>query len=308
MKNIYPLIFICIFSFLNYSCPKPDITPAYLIFFEEDFKDCLDVSNYNNEHEQNYDPIELNAIKQQKFSDVFVSLNGKELGYWHLPCTIPLLPNYSGTNNIRIIPCVKLINTAQTCTRYLFVTPVDIFCEIEKEKEYRLPVKVEYVKSVEFPILEIFSQSTKFTPRIPSFPATIEIVYDEEFEKNIGKITLTDTTKYFDIVTPYFPMLGSGERQFWELSYKSENGQITTHLGYENTISGITNQDLIVFYSTKGEWKKAYIDISESVMKACDIASQVSMRLNITGIKDDANLASYFYFENIKLITMSAPY
>ena len=309
MKKNYFLVFLFIILILNFSCKKPDIIPAYLILLDEDFKDCIDVTNYNNTHEQNYDEKELAAIKQQNFRDVLVSLNGTMLGYFPLPCTIPLLPNYSGRNNIRVIPCVRTPNTSTTTLPYHFVTPVEQFFEMEKEGEYRLSdFKLKYMPSVDFPVLETFKQSTAFSPRLPAYPTKIEISYDEELDKDIGKIALVDSATYFDVVTSYFPLLGRGERQFWEISYKSINGQMTTYLNFEKNISGITVQPMMVYPSTQGVWKKTYIDITDIVMQASSIAPQVSVRLQITGIREKESLDSYFYFENIKLITMNAPY
>ena len=308
MKNNNILFFLFMALLLSNACKRPDITPAFLVLSKEDFTNCIDVSNYNNTHEQNYNAKELEAIKQQSFTDVLVSLNGKELGYWQLPCTIPLKPDYSAQNYIRVIPCVRTINTTTTTLQYHFVTPIEQFFEMEKEMEYRLPnIQTTYVPSTDFPVLETFMQSTNFKARLASYPTIFKIDYDEYWDKDIGKITLSDTVVYFDVVTSYFPLLGKGERQFWEISYKSINGQMTTHLRFENTISGVTIRDMVILPSTQGAWKKAYIDITNTIMQVSNIASQVSTCLNISGIKEGQGDAE-FYFENIKLITMDAPY
>ncbi|MCL1850847.1 MAG: hypothetical protein FWF70_05545 [Bacteroidetes bacterium] len=314
MKNNYLILFLFVLLILNCSCPTPDITPAFLIVSAEDFT--VDVSDYNDTHDQNYGAKELDAIKQHKFSDVLVSLNGKELGYWRLPCTIPLLPDYSGRNNIKVIPCVRTVNMTETTLQYSFLTKdptlpgygfEQFFERMEKEGEYRFSdIRLKYLNSVDFPILETFSQSTDFKPRNPdTFPASIEIVPDEELGKDIGRIELKDSAIFFDIVSSYVPLLGKGERQFWEISYKSINGQMITHLDFENSITMDTH-DMVGLPSTKGVWKKVYIDISNTVMQASYIAPQVSTCLRITGTRDTASMPSYYYFENIKLIT--APY
>jgi len=311
MKKNYPFFFLFFVLIINCSCPSTDMTPAYLILSIENFEGCLDVSNYNNTHEQQYDQKKLDAIMQQNFTDVCVSLNGSLLGYWPLPCTIPLRPDYTNKNNIRIIPCVRTPNTTTTTLQYLFVTPIDIeYNTMEREREYRLSnIQVQYVPSVDFPVLETFELSTDFKPNFPNlFPATIQIIPDEDLNKNIGSIILTDTAVFFDIVTSYFLLQGKGQRQFWEISYKTVNGQMVTILGYENTITGITHQDMIVLPSTEGVWKKLYVDITDRIMQASNIASQISTCLRITGTRNKTDIASEYYFENIKLITMDAPY
>jgi len=121
MKKCYTLFFITFIIFLNFSC-KREITPAYLLLCEDDFKDCIHVANFNSVHETTYDDEELEAIKQQNFRDVLVSLNGKELGYWQLPCKIPLLPNYSDKNYVRILPCARVPYTSLTAVPYYFLS------------------------------------------------------------------------------------------------------------------------------------------------------------------------------------------
>jgi len=308
MKKINLFIFSLIFIALNFSC-KEKISPVFLILSEEDFADCIDVSDFNSTHAQNYDTKELEAIKQQNFSDVLVSLNGFQLGYWKLPCTIPLLPNYSDRNYVRVIPCVRTPHLTLTTVQYHFVTPIEEFFDMTPGGEYRLSnKKLKYLQSVEFPILETFSQSTLFGPRDSIHPVTIQIVYDNDLKKDIGKISLSGNELFFDIATSYFTLLGRGERQFWEISYKTTNGQMITHLNFESDIVGNYNRDMAVLPSTKGNWKKIYIDIADVVMQVSYTAPQISVRLNITGLKEKENQDAEFYFENIKLITMMAPY
>lgn len=270
--------------------------------------DCIDVSDFNSVFDTNYDPKELDAIKQQNFTDAHVSFNGFETGYWKLPCTIPLLPDYSSLNNVRVIPCVrKPSTTLATTTKYHFVTPHEEFFEMTREGEYRLSnINLKYVRSVEFPVLETFTQSTIFKPCDSLYPATIQIVYDDEKQKDIGKITLKDDDVYFDIVSPNITLLGRDERQFWEISYKSSNGRMYARLNFEGGI--ILFKDMAVMPSTKEVWKKLYIDITEIVRQASYTALKISVSLEISGIRDDPDSVTEFYFENIKLITMDAPY
>jgi hypothetical protein len=321
MKNNNIFFLLLFLSTLFFSCPKPDITPAYLYLTAEDFNQCLDVSDFNTTHDKKYESHELEAISQQTFNGVLVSLNGDNLGYSPLPCRIPLLPNYNGRNNISIVPCVRIPNSTYTLLSYDFVKsdPEEFFLEIEREKEYKVAdllkesgvdkLKYKYVTSVDFPVLETFMQSTDFKPRLDSlYSSTIEIFYDNDLKKNTGRLILKDSAEFFDIVTPYIPLIGKGERLFLEISYKSVNGRMNTALGFEKTLSGISGKDIYVFPSSQGVWKKAYADITEMVREASYNMSQVSTRLRITGFKEQESFDAYFYFENIKLITMSAPY
>ena len=300
---------------MSFSCKKQDITPAFLILSAEDFIDCIDVSDFNSTNPGSiiYDTKHLEAIKQQSFKDVLVSLNGTELGYWTLPCTIPLMPNYGGLNRIRIIPCVRTPNTTITTLPYYFVKAYTDSLEMTRTTEYTISnIKFKYDPTVDFPLLDIFDDFTEFQARDTLISAiTLETGwYDEGLKKNIGRLILKGSDNFFDIEnTKSITLHGHGERQFWEISYKTINGQMTTHLSFENTVTGVTNQDMMVLPSTQGVWKKVYIDITDIIRQASYTAPTISVRLRITGLRNNPNIGdSEFYFENIKLITMDAPY
>jgi hypothetical protein len=135
----------------------------------------------------------------------------------------------------------------------------------------------------------------------------MEIFYDKEKGRNIGRIALEDSVGFFNVVTPYFYLNGQGVRQFWEMYYKCESGEMVTYLNFQNTTTGVYQQDMIVFPATT-TWKKVYIDISDIVTWACGSADRISVRLGIRGNPTSNSTKATFYFDNIKLITMSAPY
>jgi hypothetical protein len=162
---------------------------------------------------------------------------------------------------------------------------------------------------VAFPILEAFIQTSKFSPRDSAYNTPMEIVkMDSDTNKNMGSITLGDSDLYFDVVTQYQPMPGKGQRQYWEISYRSNNGEMVGYLGFEKSLVGITQRNIFVLPSTNGEWKKFYVDITEDINLACSTASQINVRLGINGYKIDDSQSANYNFRYIKLITMIAFY
>jgi hypothetical protein len=307
MKNCYHLLFLFIIVFLIFSCKKKDITPAYLYLSEKDFKDCIEdsISKFNKIHETDYEEHDFQMIRQQNFRDVYVSLNGKALGYWQLPCTIPLLPDYTGENNFLIIPCVRVPSSTLSTVQYHFVTPIERNLTIEKEEHYQISdFVIEYEKGISFPILETFAQSTRFSS-IDTISNYARITINEE--ESLGVICLDDSLTRFNIVTDYFDVLGYNCRHFWEISYFS-TGEMVTYLNFRGALSGATSQDMIVLPSTKGVWKKTYIDISEIVKMASSGSFRLSLRLGIRGYRDADVSTAQFYFQYVKLISMVAPY
>jgi hypothetical protein len=311
MKKIYFFFLISVILLLNFTCQR--INPSiYLVLTKEDFENCIDVSDFNSTHDENYDEYELDVISRQLFTDVYVEFRGQSLGYWQLPCSIPLDPDYAGINNVRITPCVRVVRATLATQKYPFVSPIEWRIENVKAGEtYRLPKPtLKYLPSVDFPILETFVQSINFTPRDSVFTTPIEI-YDDGAGRKIGRIALEDSVIYFDVVAnEYTKLFGQFETQFWEISYRIDNGIMYTHLNYKDSPLGITYQPLNWYPSTisvtGNNWKKAYIDITEQVRMASNGAQQLSVRLQITGLKDDELRNAYFYFEYIRLITIES--
>jgi hypothetical protein len=306
MKNCHPFLFLFIIAFLHFSCKKPDITPAYLLLSEKDFQDCINMDNFNKEYKTDYDVNELKIISQQLFQDVHVSLNGQPLGFWRLPCTIPLLPNYSGENNIRFIPCVRSPGAVVTTMQYNFLEPITQFFNMEREGEYRLnDFKFEYRKEISFPVLETFMQSTRFS-RLDTVRSADINTNQKEDGRQVGKIELNDSLEYFNLVTDYFPLRGQGVQHFWEISYKCD-GEIPTYLNFRGAPSGVTIQNMAILPSTRGVWRKSYIDITEYVSRAAGNKSQIETRLGISGMRDSEFTTANFYLEYVKLIARIAP-
>jgi len=307
MKKYYFLLFLSLQIFLFFSCRRPDITPAYIIFSAEDFKDCIenDLDKFNKIHSTDYTDREFEIIRLHNFRDVHISLNGTFLGYWQLPCTIPIKPDYSIKNNIRIIPCVRFINNTQTTAQYSFVKPIEKFIDIEREGEYRFSdLKFEYEERVSFPVFETFEQGTRFTSIDTIYGAPIEIF--QRGDKSVGRIVLKDPWNYFKIATDYFKLLGQGVKQFWEITYRCDE-EMATFLHFQKT-SGNVSTDVVNLYATKGVTKTVYIDLTEIVSQVAGFDENVSVRLGISGIRNSDTATVVFDIENVKLITMRAPY
>ena len=306
------LAFFCLGISL-FSCDKAkqleDTNHVYLILPDKYLTNCIDIQNFNLLHSTAYDNKELAVIAHQKFNAVQITLNGNKVGYYSLPCTIPLYPDFNAdVNTIQILPAVRDARSSMNIIPYYFTMPISRRLEkLEKEKEYKFSnFTFEYVSSVNFPILETFEQTTHFRPNDVN-SASMSICYDAELGKNIGIITLEDSGANFDVITSYFNLQGGGggNNQFWEIYYKSDNGKMNTHLNFMNTSTGVTHQDVCVLPETNGLWEKFYIDISDIIRIASDMDNQIILRLQMTGQKKDETKPANFYFGNIKLITMN---
>ncbi len=309
MKNYY-VLFFPILIFLFYACTPPIDAPAYLVVSPKDFEDRIDVSDFNSIHETDYDSLELSVIKHQMFRDVHVSLNGQELGFWYLAgnatkqnCRIPLIPDFSNSNHLRLIPCVRVPSNVVTTAQYPFVEPIVMDLHIQPEEEVNLPtLTLKYRKEVSFPILETFMQSTMFSNQDTLDGAPLKLIHDSD-GRPVLEILLTDSLSYFDIATERLePMRPYNARFFLEFAYRT-NGIMTTYIVFSNGI----RSDLAVFQSSTGNWMKGYVDITEIMRQGAGMSDLVSISLGFRGNPIDAS-NTFFHFGHVKLIAMDAPY
>ena len=311
MKKRYSLLFFIII-FLTFSCKKID-APAYLIISADDLK--ISTANFNEEHEldKELDNEELAILRQQDFTEVLISLNGRELGYWHLPCTIPLMPDYTKDNNIRITPCTRVPNVTLNSVPYHFLLSEERILTLEKEGEYRLSdLNFKYAPTVKVEVLETFIQTSSFKPRDTIYTASMEIYKEENV--SMGRIALEDSVDFFNVVLDVGDNVYVRDvytkmkvRRYWEMNYYCDMGEITTYLEFPSPLGTLPQQDMIVLPASKS-WKKIYIDITEIMSMAAGSSDKISLRLGMRGLKKSENQNAYFYFKNVKLITMLAPY
>lgn len=306
MKKNYLLLIISLLSLITISCDDTDLTPAYLVITADDFQNCVDVSNFNVLHEQTYDQLQLEAIASQKFKDVWVYLNGKNLGCWELPCKIPILPNYADENIVKLVPGIRMNGVSTMIPAYPFLSTYTTTLMMDPEQTYHLAennISFTYPTSVIFPLLETFDQSSVFTSIDPDL-VSIQIAQDEN--KSVGKIsideTLPDSLAYFDIKSPIYSLKGSGNFTFWEMDYKCDNSvycEIFVH-----TISGTTIPvSLVTLNPTKGEWKKIYINLTSTLTNYTTTSTTIPIELVLTGNRKSDHSFTNFYFDNVKIIT-----
>ncbi len=300
MKKRYILILFTIISLFFASCDDQDLTPAYLIITKEDLQNCVDVSQFNSDQDEAYGEIELEAIASQNFKDVWVYFNGKNLGCWELPCKIPVLPNYTDSNFVQIVPGIRLNGVSTMIPVYPFLEPFKTTYYMNREGNYLLSernIKFKYASGINFPLLETFEQSTEFA----SIDADgVNMIVTQEDNRTIGKITLVDST-YFDIKSPKYYLEGSGNFTFWEMEYKCENN-IDIQLFVYTATGAITPVPLVSLRSTNGEWKKIYINLTSTLTDYTSSAAYIGVELVMTGNRYNSSVTN-FCFDNIKLIT-----
>ena len=301
MKN-KQYLFIGLFLIgLLVSCDKFDVTPAFLEITEADLQNCMNVTNFNYDHETSYDQFQLSVVKNQDFKDVWVYLNGESLGCWEVPCKIPILPNYGDSNHVQIFPGLRLNGVSSMIPLYPFVDSYDKKMMFDKEQTYQLgQLQFEYSSTVRFPLIESFEQSSIFESSDTN-SVTMDICVEDS--RTAGHVHLdTSTSSFFEVQTPFYLLPTDGTSTFWEMDFKCDS-EVSAEVTVVTTSGTLDNEALVILNeSTNGEWRHIYINLTRVISSQTNTTEDAYVRLILNGYRND-NQPTDFYFDNLKIIT-----
>lgn len=301
MKNAAILCIGLLLVLLFSHCDKTDLTATYIHVNASALR--VDVSDYNQTHGTNYDATELASIADQNFHDVWITADGASLGTWEMPCKIPILGDDSV--ELKIWPGVKMNGVSTTRPRYVFVEPYTIKIPGRANQIIDLEnITFKYSTSTEFEFIENFNKDYNAV-----FESTdenginFEQISDPESPANrIGCISLEDTVDEFEIISSnmtFGNVLPSSV--FLEMDYKCdvEDATFTVTMLINKSTSSIATEEPLVIANTKTEWKKIYINLTQSILR--NSTNAIGYRIQLSGGRDDNNPVHY-YFDNIKVI------
>ena len=307
MKKIISAICLMLLASFFAGCKKVDLTASYIYIDTGAFE--VNVSQYNNEHNTNYDQGQLASIANQKFPDAWIFVNGKDLGTWELPCKIPILETDSA--EVMIYPGVKLNGVSTSRPRYPFVEPYKRKLGLKASEVLeigKLPLK--YASTTKFEFIENFD--TDYNGIFTSSDSTtvnFEHIVDPDNPANrIGRISLVDTVDGFEIISSNgvdnVCMDFDGKVPsyvFLEMDYKCdvEDAQIYVGMLIDKSTTSVTTYEPLVIVNASSQWKKIYINLTQSVARNQIYAK--NYRVQLSGGRSDDNPV-HFYFDNIKVI------
>jgi hypothetical protein len=311
MRNRSLIYFGFSLLFLLIACKPEDLTPVFITYDKDELKNdnipILDISNYNLEHEENYDQYQLGALTSHSFKDIWIYINDDSRGMYSLPCKIPILAQDS--IDIMIYPAVKQ-NAMSEYPRYAFVEPYRKTCFAQKGTTIDLSsenIQFRYYKSIQIPILETFEQQTSFAPLLDTGASfRIEAAPEATYKYgSVGVIYLNDSMSFFELVSKEINNLSiTGERYFYlEFDYKTEVAinyavYITTNVNdpsYRYALGGL---------KASTEWKKAYLNLTRILNANANTATGGINKIKITldGKLESGQHEAKVYMDNIKLI------
>ncbi|MBR4911214.1 MAG: hypothetical protein IKZ54_00015 [Bacteroidales bacterium] len=309
MRNFIYLItsILLIITGFN-SCKRVDLVPAYIVITPEDFENCIDVSNFNETHDQNFDQDKLAALTRHKFTHVNVYVNNKNLGCWELPCKVPVL-DVSNTDSCTLImlPAFPMSGMANTISGYPFLNITRQKVLLQKDHVYEVAQnrpKYVYSEYTLFPYFETFSNSTSFSP-VPTPDSTqndltfMPVAYED---KNVGEIILNDGAGlHFDVQSTPFTVPVGSYRVVLEIRYKTEgkmdisakmSGAYYPYRWY--SVGGIN--------ASPNEWKTIHFDLTNTINSNYGSSGNwTDLTLMLTGVGKEGQ-DTHYYIDDIKVV------
>lgn len=309
MRNFTYLIISILLIITGFnSCKRIDLIPAYIVITPEDFENCIDVSNFNETHDQNFDQDKLTALTRHKFTHVNVYVNNKNLGCWELPCKVPVLDvNNSDSCTLIMLPAFPMSGMANTISGYPFLNITRQKVLLQKDHVYEVAQnrpKYVYSEYTLFPYFETFSNSTSFSP-VPTPDSTqndltfLPVAYED---KNVGEIILNDGAGlHFDVQSTPFTVPVGSYRVVLEIRYKTEgkmdisakmSGAYYPYRWY--SVGGIN--------ASPNEWKTIHFDLTNTINSNYGSSGNwTDLTLMLTGVGKEGQ-DTHYYIDDIKVV------
>jgi hypothetical protein len=251
-----------------------------------------------------------------KIPNIYVSVNGTEIGTYQLPALIPVIA--SGKTNLTIMPGIKLNGLSAQRPPYPVFKPYTINLTLTKEKIDTLIPSFTYQNNVQFLLMEDFeSAGLKFSPDSGSAP--LEKTQDtfllfrhaNEVNRFSGIITLpyADTLPFFEIKTTsplYFTYPGDFY-YFVEINYCfSQNVEIGL---YCHSADQTPRQVPIVIvkgqenlqWEKEPPWEKIYVNLTDEISAAYSQTQMTHFDIYMKSSVPVGKTARYL-FDNIKIV------
>lgn len=308
MKKCIFLILSAAILILGFnSCKPTDLTPAYIHITPEDLFDCIDVSNFNETHDENFDQDKLDALKRHEFTHVNVYVNNKNLGCWELPCKVPVLDvNDNDTCQLVLIPAFPLTGMSNTITGYPFLNITRQKIVLQKGQVYEVSKnrpKYVYSEYAVFPFFETLSNSSPFTPTSGSPDQTnLTFVPTTVDGFNVGEIILSDSNGlHFDVETKAFPVNVGSYRTLLEIRYKTE-GNVDVNMRMSSATNSHIEYPVGGFYASPDKWKTIHFELTNIINNnhsTGGISTNLTLVLSGGG---EAGKETHFAIDDIKVI------
>jgi hypothetical protein len=238
---------------------------------------------------------ETQGSSSSNIRDVWVTINGQDLGVHELPATLPVIA--SGNQSIILSGGIFINGISATRTPYPFYTHYETTLNLEKAKILTLNPTITYASFANFEQKEDFDHPSISFDTTASSDTTLQKVEDSNsLEGQYGYVYLDASHPRFECASnPEFLLPGGGVPVYVELNYKCNNEFVVGTIA--NNGANVYVNDIITIRASD-VWKKLYVNLTP-------VASSISnadWKIFIRAIKSESLSTAQLYFDNIKVI------
>lgn len=284
MKILFPILSLL---FLVSSCVKNNPDPSW-----------IKIENWKLNENLNITAGELS----QNFSEVYVTVDDKIIGYFELPVKLPLLMD--GQHKITLYPAIRNNGISATKKIYPFVEPYVLTVNLVQNQVIDISPETKYYDGTQFWIEDFENSTFKIDQSSPSTMGTLTkdnnplILKYGNFFGNI-EVNSVDSV-WFGKTSPSMTLPKGGAEVYLEIDYMNTNSLLTGV--YANSVNGTKDNPDIQLNAqdaTTIEWKKIYIDLKEIISSS---TSAISFDCYFKVILDEELSVGNIYIDNIKVV------
>jgi len=248
----------------------------------------------------------------QKLTDAWITMDGRFLGAFELPCTIPILDD--GPHEFRVSSGIKANGISATRIIYPFFEICDLY--IKEDDTYHLS---------DSNIVNLHRDSTVVLKATTSYKENVTFLFVEDFEDagsvvestensdtsltrtNIdslvfegygsGQIHLDSNNDFFEIMSAEFvPLNGLYNASMLEMNYRCDHS-FKLGVVVKSAETGLIDLNESIQINPSEEWNKIYVHTTYQVNLG---SSNDEFGIFIGTVKSPLSETASFYFDNIK--------
>ena len=279
-------ILILLLSFS--SCIKNNPTPTWLEI--QPWK--IQENGTNNEGD----------LTSSSFTDAYVIIDNKIIGFFELPVKIPILQ--SGELNIEIYPAIRNNGISATKKVYPFCKPHKITKLFSPGNEISISPITAYTIEANFWIEDFEVASSKLQTGTDYSANVLSLTSDKSVVKygnQCAKIQLTQKDSIWVGKTLSNLNLPKGKDVYLEMDYKNDLNILTGVLSYSsmNGFKSNPNIQLNAQPFAQMQWKKIYIELKEIVSYSVNATLfETYFRIELPESKKEGIV----YLDNLKIV------
>lgn len=236
----------------------------------------------------------------QRITDAWVYVDDDLLGAFELPARLPVLK--SGNHNLKVWPGIKKNGIAATRVSYEFYNPVNMNINLTPDSTTNTGVlKTTYQSKTVFVWKEDFEGISLTLDTTSRSTAYIQLTSPgslQTFEGNHSGLIVLDTINDYIECQTHTEYTIPNSAVYLELNFNTTNTVVFGVFTYGNTI--LYQTPIINLNPTNGEWKKIYIDLSNTLHAYQDMNT---FRVYFNAFKDNGLDQSTILVDNFKVVT-----